>query len=181
MNNIRLIQGDITTARADAIVNAANPFMLGGGGVDGAIHRAAGPALLKECKRIPPMRGIRCPVGEARITGAGNLHAQFVIHTVGPRYDIDPDPEALLAASYRSSLDLAIAHNCRSLAFPAISCGIYGYPLDQAAAIAVEICGRGAYRALDICFFLFGKSIMEAWSEALGRQEHHGKPAKDRT
>ena len=155
--------------------------MLGGGGVDGAIHRAAGPSLLEDCKRIPSVNGIRCPTGEARITGAGNLPARFVIHTVGPRYGSDPEPETLLASAYRASLELAIVNDCRSLAFPAISCGIYGYPLDQAASIALENCGRSEYRALDIRFFLFGEAVMAAWSGALEGLESCGSPADNRT
>ena len=177
MHNIRLIQDDITTARVDAIVNAANPVMLGGGGVDGAIHRAAGSGLLEDCRRVPSVNGIRCPTGEARITGAGDLPARFVIHTVGPRYHVDPEPEALLASAYRSALDLAVVNGCRSLAFPAISCGVYGYPLDQAASIALENCSRSQYRALDIRFFLFGTAAMEAWSGALEDLEPRTRPA----
>ena len=124
MTNISLIQGDITTADVDAIVNAANPAMLGGGGVDGAIHRAAGRALLDACKQVKPVYGIRCPIGEARITPAGHLKARYVIHTVGPRYRMDDQPEELLRSAYRNSLLLALENHCKSIAFPAISCGV---------------------------------------------------------
>jgi O-acetyl-ADP-ribose deacetylase (regulator of RNase III) len=136
---ITVLRGDITTLAVDAIVNAANERMLGGGGVDGAIHRAAGPGLLAECRQAPEVRpGVRCPTGEARMTGGHALPARYVIHTVGPvwRGGAHGEP-ALLASCYRASLALAAEHGLRSVAFPAISCGVYGYPLDAAAAIAV--------------------------------------------
>jgi len=164
MNNIELIVGDITTAHVDAIVNAANPFMLGGGGVDGAIHRAAGPALLEACHQVAAVNGARCPTGEARITSAGNLKAQYVIHTVGPRYYADPNPAALLASAYRNSFALAVEHGCRSVAVPAISCGVYGYPLEEAAHIALEVSRAEACRNLDIRFYLFNQSTCEVWA-----------------
>jgi O-acetyl-ADP-ribose deacetylase (regulator of RNase III) len=136
---IEVIQGDITVVAADAIVNAANETLLGGAGVDGAIHRAAGPGLLAECRKIPEVEpGIRCPVGEARITGAYRLLARHVIHTVGPMWHGGEagEPE-LLAQCYRNSLELALNHKINSIAFPAISCGAYGYPPEQAVRIAV--------------------------------------------
>ena len=137
---IRIIQGDITTLAVDAIVNAANQRMLGGGGVDGAIHRAAGPELYEACLKVPEVRpGVRCPTGEARITPGFRLPAKFVIHTVGPVYrdGRHGEPE-LLAACYRNSLVLAAEHACRSIAFPCISTGVYGYPIEDAAKIAVR-------------------------------------------
>ena len=137
---IQVLRGDITTLDVDAIVNAANERMLGGGGVDGAIHRAAGPQLLAACREIPEVRpGVRCPTGEARLTPGFRLPARHVIHTVGPvrRGGAHREPE-LLASCYRRSLELAHANSLRSIAFPAISCGVYGYPIDDASTIAVR-------------------------------------------
>ena len=139
-SRIEIFEADITTLSVDAIVNAANEGMLGGGGVDGAIHRAAGPDLLDECKAVPSVRsGVRCPTGEARITGGHNLPAKFVIHTVGPVWRGGEKGEpGLLASCYRNSLALAVANNVNSIAFPAISCGVYGYPLESACNVALS-------------------------------------------
>jgi O-acetyl-ADP-ribose deacetylase len=144
MNRLEVLQADITTLDVDAIVNAANERMLGGGGVDGAIHRAAGPELLAACRRVPEVRpGVRCPVGESRLTPGFNLPARYVIHTVGPVWHggQQGEPE-LLGSCYRSVLALTRAHGISSVAFPAISCGVYGYPADAAAAIAVREVAR---------------------------------------
>ncbi|HCY84789.1 MAG TPA: O-acetyl-ADP-ribose deacetylase [Desulfobacteraceae bacterium] len=170
MGTIKIIKGDITQAEVDAIVNAANSRMLGGGGVDGAIHRAAGPKLLAACREVPEKDGMRCPAGEARLTAAGDLKAQFVIHTVGPRYGLDPKPERLLSSAYENSLDLALANGCNSIAFPAISCGVYGYPPEEAAKIAVAVCRRPAYQSLDISFYLFGEDMVTVWMAALAKE-----------
>ena len=151
---IDIILGDITTAKTDAIVNAANSGLLGGGGVDGAIHRAAGPALLEACRQVPLQDGVRCPAGEARITKSGNLGSRYVIHAVGPRYGLDPDPEKLLASAYRQCLDLALDYGCTSIAFPAISCGVYRFPKKEAAQISISVCNGKAYDSLNIVFYL---------------------------
>ena len=137
---IKIIQGDVTTLAVDAIVNAANQVMLGGGGVDGAIHDAAGEELFEACLKVPEVRpGVRCPTGEARITPGFKLPAKFVIHTVGPVYrDGQHGEPDKLAACYRNSLALAAENGCTSIVFPCISTGIYGYPKDEAAQIAVR-------------------------------------------
>lgn len=137
---IKVVKDDITTLAVDAIVNAANQVMLGGGGVDGAIHDAAGEELFKACLKVPEVRpGVRCPTGEARITSGFKLPAKFVIHTVGPVYrdGHHGEPEKL-AACYRNSLALAAENGCKSIAFPCISTGVYGYPIEDAAKIAVR-------------------------------------------
>jgi O-acetyl-ADP-ribose deacetylase (regulator of RNase III) len=133
LGKIEVRQGDITTLTVDAIVNAANQSLLGGGGVDGAIHRAAGSQLLEECRTLGG-----CPTGEARITKGYNLPARFVVHTVGPVYSGKPEDSRLLTNCYANSLKLAVENNIKSIAFPAISCGVYGYPLEEACKIAVD-------------------------------------------
>ena len=137
---IEVIEDDITQLPLDAIVNAANETLLGGGGVDGAIHRAAGPGLLSECLGLPELSpGVRCPTGEARITGGHQLPARHVIHTVGPVWHGGTQGEAgLLVACYRNALTLAAVHGIDSIAFPAISCGVFGYPIEQAVPLAVR-------------------------------------------
>jgi O-acetyl-ADP-ribose deacetylase len=148
---LTLVQGDITRQTVDAIVNAANSGLRGGGGVDGAIHRAGGPTIMEECRRIG-----RCPTGEARLTGAGNLRARYVIHAVGPVWSGGQRGEAeLLASAYRYSLRLAEEQGVRSLAFPSLSTGAYGYPVAEAARVAL-----GA--ALAHCRAAGGKTSLEA-------------------
>jgi O-acetyl-ADP-ribose deacetylase (regulator of RNase III) len=173
---VEALLGDITSQRLDAIVNAANPSLLGGGGVDGAIHRAAGPALLDECRRIPNGPQGRCPTGEARITGAGKLPCKHVIHTVGPVwYGGTSGEPALLASCYRNSLLVAEQHGLESIAFPNISTGVYGYPKTDAANIAVG----AVYDALKNCpslkhvvFVCFDKSNLALYEELLNKFIH---------
>ena len=162
---IRIVLGDITTLQVDAIVNAANQLMLGGGGVDGAIHRAAGRQLYEACLAVPEVRpGVRCPTGEARITPGFRLPAKFVVHTVGPVYrdGRHGEPEKL-AACYRNSLALAAENHCRSIAFPCISTGVYGYPIEDAAKIAIDtvrafISGQGSARPeMEVIFCCFSE------------------------
>lgn len=164
---IQILRGDLTQQDVDAIVNAANEKMLGGGGVDGAIHRAAGPALVAACRAVPEIRpGVRCPTGEARITPGFRLAARHVIHTVGPVYHGRPSDAELLASAFRASLSLAVDHALASIAFPAISCGVYGYPLDEAAAIARRVSYERAWALRDIRFVLFSEAVHAAWTRA---------------
>ena len=135
---LTLLRGDITEQDTEAIVNAANSGLLGGGGVDGAIHRAGGPRILQECRKIRESKG-ECPTGEAVITGGGNLKARYVIHTVGPVWHGGGGgEEGLLASAYRNSLLLAASHRIRTIAFPSLSTGAYGFPVDRASKIAFE-------------------------------------------
>ncbi|CAG9296836.1 macro domain-containing protein [Celerinatantimonas diazotrophica] len=164
MGQIHILKGDITTAQVDAIVNAANSRMLGGGGVDGAIHRAAGPKLLAECKNVPSVNGQRCPTGEARITSAGNLSASYVIHTVGPIYNIDKAPREHLINAYENSFKLALSHACQSIAFPAISCGVYMYPHHEAAEIALNV-ALEYVNHFDIYFYLFDEPLFNIFKQ----------------
>ncbi|MDE2306681.1 MAG: O-acetyl-ADP-ribose deacetylase [Xanthomonadaceae bacterium] len=168
---IRVIIADITQLRVDAIVNAANPGLLGGGGVDGAIHRAAGPALLDACRALPECApGVRCPTGEARITPGFALPARHVIHTVGPIWHGGNHGEpALLESCYRNALQLLRAWRLSSIAFPAISCGVYGYPAALAAEVAVATLRDELARSapIDVRLCCFGAAMHEVWRQAL--------------
>lgn len=167
MARVDILQGDLTQQSVDVIVNAANEKMLGGGGVDGAIHRAAGPLLLEACRAVPETRpGVRCPTGEARITPGFTLPASHVIHTVGPIYEGRPTDAELLASAFRASLELAVQHALRSIAFPAISCGVYGYPLDEAAAVSIEVIREQDWDLDEIRFVLFSDRVFAAWTGA---------------
>jgi len=154
---LEIVVGDITKLHVDAIVNAANGSLLGGGGVDGAIHRAAGPGLLEECRRIRRTRypdGL--PTGQAVLTGGHDLAAKHVIHTVGPVYAAADDPAGLLAAAYRNSLALAEEHGLCSIAFPAISTGVYGYPREDAVHVVKGVLSKFPFKTVErvvLCFF----------------------------
>jgi O-acetyl-ADP-ribose deacetylase (regulator of RNase III) len=162
---IELLEGDITKHAADAIVNAANSSLLGGGGVDGAIHRAGGPSILEECRRLGG-----CETGEAKATTAGNLPARYVIHTVGPVWQGgDQGEDELLAACHRASLELAASLGCRTVAFPAISTGVYAFPRDRAARIALGTTAAELARRPElerVAFVLFGPGAYDDFSAA---------------
>lgn len=172
MSRIEIVYGDITTLVVDAIVNAANKSLLGGGGVDGAIHHAAGPALLRECQTLNG-----CEVGEAKITKGYHLKAKYVIHTVGPVWHGGDYHEGdLLAKCYESSLKLAVEYNCESIAFPAISCGVYGFPIREASEIAIHTIiaflkkNDSIKKVLLVCF---EKDIFDIYGTVL--KTHHEK------
>jgi O-acetyl-ADP-ribose deacetylase len=166
-----VVQGDITTMEVDAIVNAANSSLLGGGGVDGAIHRKAGPALLEECMKVRARQG-GCKTGEAVITGAGKLPARFVIHAVGPRWsETGKELDRLLADAYANSLRLAVENGVRTIAFPNISTGIYGFPKKLAAEIAVGTVREfleGHSGIVQVVFVCFDAENFEIYRRLLG-------------
>jgi O-acetyl-ADP-ribose deacetylase (regulator of RNase III) len=165
---IVLVEGDITEQAVDAVVNAANSSLMGGGGVDGAIHRRGGPEILEECRRLRADRwpdGL--PTGEAAATGGGRLPARWVIHTAGPVYAVGEDRSSLLAACHTNSLRVADEIGARTVAFPAISTGVYGYPVEQAAPLAVRTVRAADTAVEEVRFVLFGRRTYDVFSAAL--------------
>ena len=175
---IRLVRGDITAEDVDAVVNAANSSLLGGGGVDGAIHRRGGPAILEECRRIrEQIYPDGLPTGQAVATTAGNLAARWVIHTVGPVFSGSEDRSHLLARCHTESLRVADELGARTVAFPAISTGVYGYPLELAAPVAVAAVRGADTRVEEVRFVLFDEAAYRAFERALGVSGGSSKPA----
>ncbi|MEU1038825.1 O-acetyl-ADP-ribose deacetylase [Streptomyces sp. NPDC005551] len=170
MTTLTLVQGDITRQTVDAVVNAANSSLLGGGGVDGAIHRRGGPAVLAECRRLRASRyGKGLPTGRAVATTAGELDARWVIHTVGPVWSADEDRSELLASCYRESLRIAAELGARTVAFPAISTGVFGWPMDDGARIAVQTVREAAAPPVEeVRFVLFDERAHAAFADQLG-------------
>ncbi len=170
MAEITLVQGDITEQRVDAIVNAANSSLMGGGGVDGAIHRRGGPAILEECKEIRRREEYRegLPTGRAVATTAGKLPARWVIHTVGPVYSEREDRSDLLASCYREALRVADELGARTVAFPAISTGVYRWPMESAARIAIDTVRRADTRVREVRFVLFDRDAYDTFARVLG-------------
>ena len=177
-SRLELVEGDITKQDTDAIVNAANPSLLGGGGVDGAIHRAGGPEILAECRTLGG-----CATGDAKITTGGRLAARHVIHTVGPVYWREGAEQAasLLASAYRRSLEVAAEHNLHSVAFPSISTGAYGYPLDEAAPVAlrsvIDYLAAHDGPVWLVRLVLYGRQAYQAYEEALAQLAPGSGPA----
>ncbi|GHC52093.1 O-acetyl-ADP-ribose deacetylase [Streptomyces violaceochromogenes] len=168
MTAVELVQGDITRESVDAIVNAANSSLLGGGGVDGAIHRRGGPAILEDCRRLRAAHlGKGLPTGRAVATTAGDLDARWVVHTVGPVFSASEDRSALLASCYRESLRVAGELGARSVAFPAISTGVYGWPMDDGARIAIETVRAADTTVEEVKFVLFDRPAYEAFAAHL--------------
>jgi O-acetyl-ADP-ribose deacetylase (regulator of RNase III) len=167
--DLRAVLGDITEADVDVVVNAANPGLLGGGGVDGAIHRAAGPALLTECRAIvAQLPGRRLPRGQAVATTGGRLAARWIVHTAGPIWSASQDRSAVLRACYAESLRVADGLGAHSVAFPAISAGIYGWPVDDAAQQAVAgVRGAAVEHVVEVRFVLFSEPVLAAFEAAL--------------
>ncbi|MFJ9792890.1 O-acetyl-ADP-ribose deacetylase [Streptomyces globosus] len=172
MVRITLVRGDITTEHADAVVNAANSSLLGGGGVDGAIHRRGGPDILEACRALRASHyGKGLPTGRAVATTAGRLPARWVIHTVGPVWSRDEDRSALLASCYRESLRVADELGARTVAFPAISTGVYGWPMADGARIAVEAVRSAGTDVEEVRFVLYDERAYRAFAEQTGASE----------
>lgn len=168
MTTIELVRGDITRESVDAVVNAANSSLLGGGGVDGAIHRRGGPAILEECRKLRASRyGKGLPTGQAVATTAGDLDARWVIHTVGPVFSRTEDRSALLASCYRESLRVADELGARTVAFPAISTGVYGWPMDDGARVALETVRTADTAVEEVRFVLFDEQAYAVFADRL--------------
>jgi O-acetyl-ADP-ribose deacetylase len=164
---VKIVSGDITGQKVDAIVNAANSTLLGGGGVDGAIHSRGGPDILKACRRVRRKQFPQgMPAGRACITTGGRLRAQYVIHTVGPRWHEDEDQDVTLMSCYHEALKLASAEGLDTVAFPAIGAGVYGWPADVAATIAITAVMTSPYRVGEVRFVLFTEEMLEAFTRA---------------
>jgi O-acetyl-ADP-ribose deacetylase (regulator of RNase III) len=169
MTTITLVQGDITRQSVDAVVNAANSSLLGGGGVDGAIHRRGGPEILAECRRLRASHyGKGLPTGQAVATTAGDLDARWVIHTVGPVHSATEDRSDLLVSCYREALRVADELGARTVAFPAVSAGVYGWPMDDAARIAVETVRAARTNVAEVRFVLFDERAYAAFARQVG-------------
>lgn len=169
MTTITLVQGDITRQSVDAVVNAANSSLLGGGGVDGAIHRRGGPAILADCRRLRASQyGKGLPTGRAVATTAGELDARWVIHTVGPVYQVSGGDPDLLASCYRASLEVADELGARTVAFPAVSTGAYGWPMADAARIAVDAVRAAETAVEEVRFVLFDEQAYQVFAELIG-------------
>ncbi|XVE90987.1 hypothetical protein DITRI_Ditri20bG0119500 [Diplodiscus trichospermus] len=165
---LKIKKGDVTQwfvdGSSDAIVNPANERMLGGGGADGAIHRAAGPELVEACSKVPEVQpDVRCPTGEARITPGFKLPASHVIHTVGPIYDSDKDPKGSLTSAYKNCMIVSKENNIKYIAFTAISCGVYGYPFEEATTVAISTVKEFANDIKEVHFVLFSDQIYDVW------------------
>lgn len=163
---VRVLQGDIAAWEGDVVVTAANEALAGGGGVDGAIHRAAGPELLRACLALPAIGGVRCPTGEARVTPGFRLKARWVVHAVGPIYTRSADADGELAAAFTSSLEAAKQAGGRSIGLPAISCGVYGFPVDRAAEIAMRVADEAGGGLDWIDLVLFDRGTLNVWTRA---------------
>ncbi|CAL9288684.1 O-acetyl-ADP-ribose deacetylase [Streptomyces olindensis] len=175
MTTIEAVQGDITRERVDAIVNAANSSLLGGGGVDGAIHRRGGPAILEDCRKLRASHyGKGLATGRAVATTAGNLDARWVIHTVGPVYSTTEDRSGLLASCYRESLRVADELGARTVAFPAVSAGVYGWPIEDAARIAVQTVRDTETAVEEVRFVLFDERAFTAFAEQVDKPGRPG-------
>lgn len=168
---IKNIMGDLTVFVADVVVNAANPLMEGGGGLDGAIHRAAGPDLLKELRKKPVMNGIRCPHGKAILTPGFKLPAKWIAHAVGPIYLQDSNPQETLELAYRSAMALAERVDARTVALPALSCGIYGFPPEEAAKIALEAVVKPRWDFDVVTFVHHDPTTFTAWVTEINRRQ----------